>query len=246
MDSRPGLHVVVRVSGRVLGEPIEDFDHVVVRNVGDDAKLKSRVGDARHELDLPRLVSRPEILALSNDPHCKPIVSGHGPFDDDVEEAFEVDDGNRQSHGESWQRRGSPRPNLPHSQGRDDVLLHFLTTLPADGRSGLRAARGEEPAAEATAEPSRFGAFRLLISKSTGHKYGARAMRSAAGPCNARDMDTTEIICRRLEQAKVRRDAGAPFSPDWDAAMAEIDDMTARLAGLAILARALPRVPAAA
>jgi hypothetical protein len=59
-------------------------------------------------------------------------------------------------------------------------------------------------------------------------------------------MDNTEIICRRLAEAKVRRDTGAPYSPDWDAAMADIDDLTARLARLAILARALPRVPAAA
>jgi len=59
-------------------------------------------------------------------------------------------------------------------------------------------------------------------------------------------MDNTAIICRRLERSKARRDAGAPYSPDWDAAMAEIDDLAARLARLAILARALPRVPAAA
>jgi hypothetical protein len=40
-----------------------------------------------------------------------------------------------------------------------------------------------------------------------------------------------------------RRDAGAPYSPGWDAAMADIDELTARLA---TLARSLPRVPAAA
>jgi hypothetical protein len=71
-------------------------------------------------------------------------------------------------------------------------------------------------------------------------------MRSAPGCCNTRRMDNTEILRRRLEQAKARRDAGAPYSPDWDAAMAQIDDLAARLACLAILARALPRVPAAA
>ena len=73
-----------------------------------------------------------------------------------------------------------------------------------------------------------------------------RVMRSAPGCCNTRRMDNTEILRRRLEQAKVRRDAGAPYSPDWDAAVAQIDDLAARLARLAILARALPRVPAAA
>ena len=59
-------------------------------------------------------------------------------------------------------------------------------------------------------------------------------------------MDNALIIRRSLEQAKVRRDAGAPYSPDWDAAMAEIEELAARLARVAILARALPRVPAAA
>jgi hypothetical protein len=71
-------------------------------------------------------------------------------------------------------------------------------------------------------------------------------MRFAPGWCNTRRMDNTEILRRRLIQAKARRDAGAPYSPDWDAAMAEIDDLGARLARLAILARALPRVLAAA
>jgi len=59
-------------------------------------------------------------------------------------------------------------------------------------------------------------------------------------------MDNTEILRRRLEHAKARRDAGAPYSPDWDAAMADIEDLAARLARLSILARALPTVPVAA
>ena len=58
-------------------------------------------------------------------------------------------------------------------------------------------------------------------------------------------MRSPEIIRRRLDQAKGRRDAAAPHSPDWDAAMTQIDDLASRLATLAILARALPRVPAA-
>ena len=59
-------------------------------------------------------------------------------------------------------------------------------------------------------------------------------------------MDNTEILRRRLEYAKARRDAGAPYSPDWDAAMADIEDLAARLARLSILARALPTFPVAA
>jgi hypothetical protein len=59
-------------------------------------------------------------------------------------------------------------------------------------------------------------------------------------------MDSSEILRGRLERATARRDAGAPYSPDWDAAMADIDELTTRLARLAILARSLPRVPAAA
>ena len=48
---------------------------------------------------------------------------------------------------------------------------------------------------------------------------------------------------RRLELARARRDSQPPFSPDWDAAMSDIDEVTASLARLAILARAQLRVP---
>ena len=79
----------------------------------------------------------------------------------------------------------------------------------------------------------------------TGPLYGVRVMCAGRGAATLDGMDNTEVR-RRLEQATVRRDASAPYSPDWDAAMAAIDDLAARLARLAILARALPRVPAGA
>ena len=79
-----------------------------------------------------------------------------------------------------------------------------------------------------------------------GAHYSVRVCAQRPVGATRDDMDTTAIIRRRLEQALVRRDAGAPFSPDWDTAMAEIDELAARLARLAILARALPRMPVAA
>jgi hypothetical protein len=62
-------------------------------------------------------------------------------------------------------------------------------------------------------------------------------------------MDTHVDLERQLEQACARRDREPAFSPDWDAAMAHVEDLTrqlwnreaARRARLAILAR----VPAA-
>jgi hypothetical protein len=56
-------------------------------------------------------------------------------------------------------------------------------------------------------------------------------------------MDTRVTLERRLELARARRDSQPSFSPEWDAAMSDIDDLTARLARLAILARAEHRVP---
>ena len=47
---------------------------------------------------------------------------------------------------------------------------------------------------------------------------------------------------RRLELARARRDSQPSYSPDWDAAMSDIDEVTARLARLAILARAQHRI----
>jgi hypothetical protein len=49
----------------------------------------------------------------------------------------------------------------------------------------------------------------------------------------------------RLERALARRDASAPSSPEWDAAMDEIDELSAQ-ARRAILARNDGRVPVSA
>jgi hypothetical protein len=71
-------------------------------------------------------------------------------------------------------------------------------------------------------------------------------MRAALDRSTLDRMNPIEALRRRLKLAEARRDSAASFSPDWDAAMAEIDDVAARLARLAILARALPRTPVAA
>lgn len=42
--------------------------------------------------------------------------------------------------------------------------------------------------------------------------------------------DDPLVLRARLAIAFERRDREPPFSPDWDAAMNEIDDLTARLA----------------
>ena len=55
-------------------------------------------------------------------------------------------------------------------------------------------------------------------------------------------MDTRMALERRLELARARRDSQPSYSPDWDAAMSDIDEVTARLARLAILARAQHRI----
>jgi hypothetical protein len=59
-------------------------------------------------------------------------------------------------------------------------------------------------------------------------------------------MDTRMALERRLVLARARRDSQPSFSPDWDAAMSDIDEVTARLARLAILARSLHRLPVTA
>jgi hypothetical protein len=56
-------------------------------------------------------------------------------------------------------------------------------------------------------------------------------------------MNTRIALERRLVLARARRDLQPPFSPDWEAAISDIDDLTARLARLAILARSEHRVP---
>jgi hypothetical protein len=43
-------------------------------------------------------------------------------------------------------------------------------------------------------------------------------------------MDDPDILRDRLEAACARRDREPQFSPDWDAAMDEIEDLTTRLA----------------
>lgn len=55
-----------------------------------------------------------------------------------------------------------------------------------------------------------------------------------------------ERIKQRLELAHARRDSQPLYSPDWDAAMGDIDELTATLARLAILARAEQRAPVSA
>lgn len=46
-------------------------------------------------------------------------------------------------------------------------------------------------------------------------------------------MDNRETLERRLERARARCAEQPPYSPDWDAAMGEIEDLLARLALLA-------------
>ena len=61
-------------------------------------------------------------------------------------------------------------------------------------------------------------------------------------------MSSLEILGGRIERAKTRRDEALPYSPDWAAAMEEIDELRARraqLAQMAILGRAMNRIPVA-
>ena len=60
---------------------------------------------------------------------------------------------------------------------------------------------------------------------------------------HASEMDHPETLRPRLHRAFARRDNAASHSPEWAAAMDEIDDLTARLARLAILARVERRLP---
>jgi hypothetical protein len=50
-------------------------------------------------------------------------------------------------------------------------------------------------------------------------------------------MNTTEILERRLTHARARRDSQPAYSAGWDAASGAIDELTCRLAVIAILAR---------
>jgi hypothetical protein len=58
-------------------------------------------------------------------------------------------------------------------------------------------------------------------------------------------MNDRDLLRPRLERALARRDAAAPYSPEWAAAMDEMDELSA-LAHRAILARRDGRVPVTA
>ena len=44
--------------------------------------------------------------------------------------------------------------------------------------------------------------------------------------------DDPKLLTARLQRARVRLDAAPPYSPDWDAAMALIEEIERRLADL--------------
>jgi hypothetical protein len=67
-----------------------------------------------------------------------------------------------------------------------------------------------------------------------------RAVSAQAGHMNDR-----ELLRPRLERALARCDAAAPYSPEWAAAMDEIDELSA-VAHRAILARRDGRIPVTA
>jgi hypothetical protein len=58
-----------------------------------------------------------------------------------------------------------------------------------------------------------------------GVPYGVRLMCHVPGWATLDDMIPVEALRRRLKLAEARRDGAASFSPDWDAAMAEIDEL---------------------
>jgi hypothetical protein len=72
-----------------------------------------------------------------------------------------------------------------------------------------------------------------------------RGMRFGAVAAQTEPMSDPELLRPRLERALARRDAAAPFSPEWDAAMDEIDALSVQ-ARRAILARHDGRVPVSA
>ena len=57
-------------------------------------------------------------------------------------------------------------------------------------------------------------------------------MRTEPLPDQTRGMDTRETLERRLALAHARCDSQPSFSPDWDAAMSDVDEVTARLVRL--------------
>lgn len=64
-------------------------------------------------------------------------------------------------------------------------------------------------------------------------KYVARMMTLGDLAHRLGQMDNRETLERRLERARARCAEQPPYSPDWDAAMGEIDELVARLALLA-------------
>lgn len=56
-------------------------------------------------------------------------------------------------------------------------------------------------------------------------------------PDQTEGMDTREKLERRLALAHARCDSQPSFSPDWDAAMSDVDEVTARLVRLVELGR---------
>ena len=78
-----------------------------------------------------------------------------------------------------------------------------------------------------------------------GRSYGMGAMRLGWGRSTVGRMNEVHVLRDRLRRATVRRENSVAFSPEWQAAMGEIDDLTAGLARLAIRARTEAAVPAA-
>ena len=56
--------------------------------------------------------------------------------------------------------------------------------------------------------------------------YGNRVMTPRCDPVHTHCMDDLSKLRTRLRRARDRRDAQPPYSPDWDAAMAEIEDVS--------------------
>ena len=84
----------------------------------------------------------------------------------------------------------------------------------------------ESPAATARPRRRAIGPdWPLAALHPYGAPYGVRLMRLVPGSATLDDMNATESLRRRLKLAEARRDGAASFSPDWDAAMAEIDEL---------------------
>jgi hypothetical protein len=82
-------------------------------------------------------------------------------------------------------------------------------------------------------------------SSCTSPIYVIRVMPAGGNPAQTGRMDNPEILRPRLERALARRDAAAPYGPEWAAAMEELDELRAR-ARRAILARTDDRIAVSA